>query len=338
MSVQRTRLANLCEVITKGTTPTTLGFNFVDDGVFFLRVQNIEDGRVFYDRDPLYIDEQTHRALGRSQIKPGDILVSIAGTIGRTAVVPENAPALNCNQAVAIVRTNGQISRYFLRHWLESPDAQAQMRGATVTGTISNLSLTQIGTLQIPLPPLTEQRRLAVILDHAEALRAKRRHALAKLDTLTQSLFLDIFGKPMVNERGWTMSKVDEAGRVQLGRQRAPQYQTGKFTRPYVRVANIFEDRIDLSDLLSMDFDDNDFLAYSLEHGDILLNEGQSTELVGRPAMWRSELANCCFQNTLIRFQPERRRVIPEFALAVFLHYFRTGEFARISSSTVFMG
>jgi type I restriction enzyme S subunit len=124
------------------------------------------------------------------------------------------------------------------------------------------------------------------------------------------------------------------AGRIQLGRQRAPQYQSGKHSRPYMRVANVYEDRIDLTDVLRMDFDTKDFAAYKLQYGDILLNEGQSTELVGRPAMWRNELADCCFQNTLIRFQPNTHIVRPTFALAVCLHYFRTGEFARISSKT----
>jgi type I restriction enzyme, S subunit len=124
------------------------------------------------------------------------------------------------------------------------------------------------------------------------------------------------------------------AGLVQLGRQRSPKYQTGKHTRPYVRVANVYENRLDLSDVLMMDFDNNDFVAYCLADGDILLNEGQSTELVGRPAMWRGEIPNCCFQNTLIRFQPHRDSTTPEFALAVFINYFRSGHFARISSKT----
>src|SRR5205823_1840250 len=130
----------------------------------------------------------------------------------------------------------------------------------------------------------------------------------------------------MTNERDWPISSVGQAGQVQLGRQRAPQYQSGMHTRPYVRVANIFEDRIDLSDVLSMDFDGDDFAAYRLQYGDILLNEGQSTELVGRPAMWRNELADCCFQNTLVRFQSNLKTTVPEFALAVILYYFRSGE------------
>lgn len=167
MSWPFTQLADQCEVITKGTTPTTLGFDFVDSGIPFLRVQNIVNGNVNYDKDTLFVDEKTHSTLERSQIQPGDVLVSIAGTIGRAAVVPASAPALNCNQAVAIVRTKSDVFRPFLRHWLESASAQAQMRGATVTGTISNLSLTQLGKLRLPLPPLPEQRRIAEVLELA---------------------------------------------------------------------------------------------------------------------------------------------------------------------------
>src|SRR5438309_2148373 len=83
-----------------------------------------------------------------------------------------------------------------------------------------------------------------------------------------------------------------------------------------------------------MDFDDSDYRTYRLEPGDILLNEGQSTELVGRPAMWRGELADCCFQNTLVRFRAFPGKTEPEFALEVFLYYLRTGQFAKISSKT----
>src|SRR5437016_521950 len=204
MSWPSSRLADLCDVITKGTTPTTLGFDFSDKGIPFLRVQNIEGGSVNYERDTLFIDERTHQALERSQIRPGDVLVSIAGTIGRAGVVPQNAPPLNCNQAIAIVRTDGSVFRPFLRHWLESPAAQMEMRGATVTGTISNLSLTEVGNLRVTVPPVEDQRRLAAILDQTEALRAKRRAALAQLRTLEQAFFFDLFGDPVANPMGWT--------------------------------------------------------------------------------------------------------------------------------------
>ena len=178
---------------------------------------------------------------------------------------------------------------------------------------------------EIPLPPLAEQKRIAGILDAADALRAKRRDTLAQLHQYRGSAFSNLFGKPLSDSR-WQIMEVGEVGDVQLGRQRAPKYQTGKHTKPYVRVANVYEDEIDISDVLSMDFDDRDFDTYQLRDEDILLNEGQSTELVGRPAMWQGEIPNCCFQNTLVRFRADRSKVTPAFALEVFLYYLRSGE------------
>lgn len=189
-------------------------------------------------------------------------------------------------------------------------------------------------TFPIPVPPLAEQERLVKLLDEADELRKLRTQADRRTTDLIPSIFHEMFGDSFTSPKGCSVVRIDEAGRVQLGRQRAPKYQTGKFTRPYIRVANVYEDEIDVSDLLTMDFDERDFLQYRLEEGDILLNEGQSTELVGRPAMWRNEIVGCCFQNTLVRFQPDRKRVLPDFALAVFLAYFRGGNFANISSKT----
>ena len=72
----------------------------------------------------------------------------------------------------------------------------------------SRTSPTNLVRLKFPLPPLAEQRRIADVLDRAEALRAKRRAALAQLDSLTQSLFLDLFGDPATNPKGWPVTKL----------------------------------------------------------------------------------------------------------------------------------
>jgi type I restriction enzyme S subunit len=119
--------------------------------------------------------------------------------------------------------------------------------------------------------------------------------------------------------RGWCWASVTQTGQVQLGRQRAPKHQDGPYMRPYLRVANVFEDRIDTSDVLNMNFTPAEYETYHLEYGDILLNEGQSPELLGRPAIYRNEVPGACFQNTLIRFKAHEG-IIPEYALTVFLN------------------
>lgn len=130
--------------------------------------------------------------------------------------------------------------------------------------------------------------------------------------------------------QGWVWARVDQVGDVVLGRQRAPRYQKGKFMRPYLRVANVFEDRIDATDVLRMNFTPQEFEKYRLEYGDILLNEGQSLAWVGRAAMFRNEVRETCLQNTLLRFR-SRPGVSAGFALLVFRHYLHSGQFQQIA-------
>lgn len=104
--------------------------------------------------------------------------------------------------------------------------------------------------------------------------------------------------------------------------------------RPYLRVANVYEDRLDLSDVMEMNFTPEEYEIYRLEPGDILLNEGQSLEWVGRPAMFKGELPGACFQNTLVRFRAFQA-VDPSYALLVFRGYLHTGRFQKIARWTV---
>lgn len=134
---------------------------------------------------------------------------------------------------------------------------------------------------------------------------------------------------------GWKWTRVKDVGDVQLGRQRSPKHHHGEHMRPYLRVANVFEDRIDTSDVKKMNFTPEEFEKYKLEHGDILLNEGQSPELVGRPAMFRGEVEGACFQNTLVRFRADEDLVDRKYALYYFLDCLHSGRFTAIASQTV---
>ena len=315
MSFKTSSLASLSSLITKGTTPTTLGYAHSDSGIPFLRVQNIFSGQVNFKEDTLFIDSNTHTALKRSQIQGGDVLVTIAGTIGRTGVVPHDAPEMNCNQAVAIVRPTPEIERSYLRHWLESQDAHSQMLGSTVTGTISNLSLSQLGELRVPLPSLEEQRRIAAILDQAETLRTQRRTALALLDSLTQSLFLDMFGDPVANDRGWpdslTLGEVaDIASGVTKGRK-----LDGKATRevPYLAVANVQDKALRLEGLKTIEATEDEIARYRLQKDDLLLTEGGDPDKLGRGTLWKEELRECIHQNHIFRVRLTHTALHPLF-------------------------
>jgi len=105
---------------------------------------------------------------------------------------------------------------------------------------------------------------------------------------------------------GWAWATVAAVADVQLGRQRSPQHHAGEQMRPYLRAANVTWQGICVNDVKTMNFDDVDFAKYKLEPGDILLNEASgSPQEVGKPAIWRSEVEDCCFQNTLLRLRPQ---------------------------------
>jgi type I restriction enzyme S subunit len=226
------------------------------------------------------------------------------------------------------------IPEWLLYFWRLPQTRQNAERAMTGSAGQKRVPSSYLKTLKVPLRDLVEQKQIATQLQKVDRLRSARRYALTLSDNFLLAAFLNLFGDPLHNSKGWPVVTVEEAGTVQLGRQRAPKYQTGKFHTPYIRVANVYENDIDVSDLLYMDFDGSDFTTYKLEHKDVLLNEGQSTELVGRPAMWRNEVPNCCFQNTLIRFQANREVCEPEYALWLFVNYLHSGDFAKISVKT----
>ncbi|HKI02538.1 MAG TPA: restriction endonuclease subunit S [Thermoanaerobaculia bacterium] len=129
----------------------------------------------------------------------------------------------------------------------------------------------------------------------------------------------------------WKTMPVGEAGGVLGGRQRSP-YHVGQPTK-YLRVANVFDGFIDTKDVLEMPFSPAEKQRFQLKDGDILLNEGQSIELVGRSAIYRGKPENCCFQNTLVRFRAGHG-TCSEFVQLVFQQYLRTGIFASIALQT----
>ena len=133
---------------------------------------------------------------------------------------------------------------------------------------------------------------------------------------------------------GWCWASVEQVGDVLLGRQRAPQYLTGRWSRPYLRVANIKDDRVDLGDVQQMDFDDTHFAKYRLQPGDILVSEGQSPHLCGQSAIYRGGVEGLCFQKTLHRFRAVSGGPTPEFAQVVFRANVRLGVYKAVASIT----
>jgi type I restriction enzyme, S subunit len=162
-------LGDLTEVVTKGTTPTSVGYKFTEQGIAFVKVESITPEGNFLGGKLARINEDCHNALKRSQLKAGDILFSIAGALGRTAIVSNEILPANTNQALAIIRLkpSDDVSLRFIEKALSTGfvlDQVEKLKGGVAQ---QNLSLSQVKSFRIPLPPLAEQERIVGILDEA---------------------------------------------------------------------------------------------------------------------------------------------------------------------------
>ena len=163
------RLGDLADLITKGTTPTSIGHIFTQEGVNFVKVESISVTGQFIEEKFAHVSAECHAALRRSQLQADDILFSIAGALGRTAFVTNDILPANTNQALSIIRLkrNPDVSPEFVRKALETGFVLEQVEKVKGGVAQQNLSLAQVSDFNIPVPPLPEQHRIVAILDGA---------------------------------------------------------------------------------------------------------------------------------------------------------------------------
>ena len=157
------RLGEITSIISKGTTPRGGNVAYLEKGIAFLRAENLAGYDQIDCSNLKYIDEATHTGfLKRSMLEAGDILISIAGTLGRTGLVREKDLPLNTNQAVAFVRfaCREMIDEEYVTYVLNAPTIQKELGNKKVDMAIPNLSLDVISNSMIPVPPLPEQKRI----------------------------------------------------------------------------------------------------------------------------------------------------------------------------------
>lgn len=186
------------------------------------------------------------------------------------------------NNHAHVLRPKAHIDLAFLCRVLENYDVTPFVTGTT-RGKLTKAGASEI---DIPVPPLPEQRRIAEVLDRAEALRVKRRSALARLDTLTQSIFLDMFGDPGTNPKRWPVCRIGDLLESASYGTSEKSGSTGEF--PVLRMNNITRTgEMALADLKYMDLPATPREQHLVRVGDVLFNRTNSPELVGKTAVVR---------------------------------------------------
>jgi type I restriction enzyme S subunit len=210
MSWPTVKLGEVCQT-TSGGTPNRKNASYFGGTIPWVKSGELDQKPVLTTSEFL---TESGVQNSSAKIQPvGTVLLALYGaTIGKCSVLGIEAAT---NQAICCIRVGENITNEFLLAFLRYKVADIVNLG--VGGAQPNISQQIVRDLEIPLPPLSEQKRLAAILDRADATRRLRRESLARLDELAQSLFLELFGDPVTNLKGWDIQELRSLGKVSTG-------------------------------------------------------------------------------------------------------------------------
>ena len=332
-------LNDAASIITKGTTPTTAGFQYTESGIPFIKVENINDGGIDHSSIVQFISSDAHTALKRSQFVEGDILFSIAGTIGKTALVKNTDLPANTNQAVAIIRnTQSAFVDRFLRYQLKLSADEIQKSKAR-GGAMNNISLGDLKGVIVPLPPLAEQQ---VIADTLDALLAQVETTKTRLERVPETikrfrqsvLAAAVSGKLTEEWREINASNypfnmeplgnlIDE---MRNGLSAKPNETGSGF--PILRISSVRSFLVDQSDIRFLEVTDSEVSRYCLKKGDLLFTRyNGSLEFVGVCGLIENlEFNVLLYPDKLIRVRVDQKKILPKY-LEIFSASFQAREY-----------
>lgn len=277
-----------------------------------------------------YVDDSDLAKLKAKVLPAGSIVFAKIGeAIRQNFRAITSCPMLIDNNAMGMVPDKAKVNPWYLYYFMRTIDLYC----LTDSTTVPALRKTKLETISIPLPPLPEQKRIAAILDKADAIRRKRQQAVKLTEELLRSVFLDMFGDPVTNPKGWETRAFADICETRLGKMLDAKQQTGEHLRPYLRNSNVQWDQIETSDLEQMDFDAKDRKTFSLQYGDVLICEGGE---VGRAAIWRNQLTDCYFQKAIHRTRPNQSLALPEYVMFWLWFMSKNGGFKdHVTSATI---
>lgn len=292
-----------------------------EEGTVQFRMNNVDrSGNIIWDavtRVPA--DTKKIMAYG---LEPGDVLFNQTNSrdlVGKTAFFKGHLePVVFSNHFLRLRPDLRKAEGSYLSRYLQ---------GLYLTGYFSKKCNAWVNqatygkddllALRIPLPPLAEQRRIAAILDKADAIRRKRQHALALADDFLRSAFLEMFGDPVTNPKGWQEVPLEDVATINSGLTKGRKL-TGRDTvsLPYMRVANVQDGHLNLANIKYIELAVEEVPRFLLQPGDVLLTEGGDPDKLGRGAVWDGQIENCDHQNHIFRVSCDRARACPEFVSA----------------------
>lgn len=272
----RTRLDECCQIVG-GATPSTAIAAYWDGDICWATPKDMSALENAYISDtPRKITRDGLADCAADVLPAGSVLFSSRAPIGHVAI---NTVPMATNQGFkSFIPKPNRVHAKFLYHWLRKNRTYLESLGNGAT--FKEVSKAVVSRIELPLPPLPEQQRIAEVLDQVEGLRAKRRAALAQLDTLTQSIFIDMFGDPVTNPKQWRRAKLgDVILSASDGPHVSPVYTESGV--PFLSTRHVRAGEITWEDLKFISQEDAEvhWKKCKPERGDILYTKGGTTGL-----------------------------------------------------------
>jgi type I restriction enzyme S subunit len=280
------------------------------------------------------IDTADAPSRARQIVASGDVLVStVRPNLNAVAVVPASLDGATASTGFTVLRPSNRLDARYLFQWVRSTKFIENMTRLATGASYPAVSDTIVKSSCLLLPPIEEQRRIADILGRADALRAKRREALARLDTLTQSIFLHMFGDARRVSRWPTAELGDLIGETRLGLVRNSKAVGDDFPVPYVRMNAItIAGELSQAGLKRTTASPVEMLEYRLRGGDLLFNTRNSRELVGKSALVTDDRP-WIFNNNILRIRL-LPGVVPQYVAQLLLSPYGAEQLERRKSGT----
>lgn len=315
------RVVDVCEVKSGGTPSTSRKEYWKGGNIPWIKSGQCQD--CFVTEAQRFITKKGLDNSSAKMLKANSTLIAMVGaTVGKTGFLTFNACS-NQNVASLFSKDGSVLDSLYLFYCLQSRHSEFTKTKGFV---IANLSF--IRKLKIPIPPIVEQKNIAFVLSKIQNAKEKTEAIINSLKELKKSLMKHLFTYGVVNledvakvklketEIGtipehWAISKVGQLFEIQQGKQlSAKESHFGKIKKPFLRTANVFWGKTDLSSVDSMYFTDKEIEKLKLEKNDVLVCEGGD---VGRTALWKGEIEDSLYQNHLYRLRPLQNNYDPLF-------------------------
>jgi len=310
--LEKDRLDNLADGVTVAHVGPTSAF-FTDRGIPFFRTGNVGDRKLILE-NLKQITPEFHQKLRKSTLKGGDIMVSrVVSDRITCAIVPPEFNGANCGNVI-VIRPGKNIVSEYLAHLITMPESQRQLLQRQVGSAQAVVNTSVLKAWEIPLPPIAQQKRIAAILDKAEELRGLRWQALGALDAIVQSIFLEMFGDPVTNPKGWKTHLLDDliVDGLQNGLYK-PSSDYGEGT-PILRIDAFYSGRVTkLDSLKRVRISEAEQETYGLQEDDIVINRVNSIEYLGKSALIPKLHEPTVFESNMMRFRLKQKNACPRF-------------------------